>query len=278
MSSDTIRVVGYLDSSFLRFFAASLALHFLLFLLWPKSAIDTAANISIPVALLPIPEKVPERPPQPSVPSPSEKNRTDIRVPQQAPTRISKVPAIIGKKNSPTVEEKPAPSREKPPAEEEPKRQETAVPQEFQEKSLLAERPLPSVKDLLPSATWSSPEPRNHPSSKPIPLNTREPVYITYFGSIQRSIDAHWQYPELALQYGLQGRVVIEFTILSNGRIESLRLVRSSGSILLDEEALRAIRAAAPFPPIPQWIEPKPLLISAGMEYHDGRLNARLAR
>jgi protein TonB len=80
----------------------------------------------------------------------------------------------------------------------------------------------------------------------------------------------------LALQYGLQGRVIIEFTILFDGRIESVRLVRSSGSILLDEEALRAVRAAAPFPPIPQWIEPKPLLISAGMEYHDGRLNARL--
>ena len=248
-------------------------MHFLLLWLWPMSSIDMPADVSIPVALLPVPDKAPEKPHLASPPSP--KNRTGIRIPKEAPTRISKIPAIIAKKNSAIVEEKPVPRQEKP-ASEEPKQEEAAVPREIQEKPPVAERPLPTLKDLLPSVTWSSAEQTSKHGRKPIPLNTSEPRYITYFGSIQRSIDAHWQYPELALQYGLQGRVIIEFTILFDGRIESVRLVRSSGSILLDEEALRAVRAAAPFPPIPQWIEPKPLLISAGMEYHDGRLNARL--
>jgi len=47
---------------------------------------------------------------------------------------------------------------------------------------------------------------------------------------------------------------------------------------VLDEEAVRAITAAAPFPPIPPWIKQNPLFISASMEYHDNRLNYRFAR
>ncbi len=65
----------------------------------------------------------------------------------------------------------------------------------------------------------------------------------------------------------------LEFTIGGDGQLEQLRLMRSSGSQLLDEEAIRAIKAAAPFPPIPSWIRPNPLPISASMEYHDNRLN-----
>jgi outer membrane biosynthesis protein TonB len=47
---------------------------------------------------------------------------------------------------------------------------------------------------------------------------------------------------------------------------------------LLDNEALRAIKAAAPFPPIPTWIKSNPLRISATMEYRDSRLDSHLMR
>jgi protein TonB len=73
----------------------------------------------------------------------------------------------------------------------------------------------------------------------------------------------------------LQGTLVLEFTILGNGQLDGLRLVRSSGSDVLDQEGLRAVKAAAPFPPIPAWIKPNPLLISARMEYSDSRLHYR---
>jgi protein TonB len=65
----------------------------------------------------------------------------------------------------------------------------------------------------------------------------------------------------------------LEFTIGVGCQLEQLRMLRSSGSQLLDEEALRAIKAAAPFPPIPSWIKSVPLLITASMEYHDNRLH-----
>lgn len=140
--------------------------------------------------------------------------------------------------------------------------------EEYPEKAVIAERELPTVKQLLPPLYSSdSGSGRNR-----VPLETKEPQYISYFSSIKRSIDAHWKYPELALRYGLQGNLLVEFEILENGHLEGLRVIRSSGSALLDDEAVRAIRSAAPFAPIPRWIEQKPLPISARMEYHDGRL------
>ena len=138
------------------------------------------------------------------------------------------------------------------------------------EKSVVAERRLPTVKELLPPLTYSSTGGR---SSAAVSLNTHDPAYMSYFNRIKQAINQNWEYPELAKRYGLQGTLFLEFAVGANGQLEQLRLVRSSGSQLLDDEALRAIKAAAPFAPIPSWIKSIPLPISATMEYHDSRLN-----
>jgi len=134
---------------------------------------------------------------------------------------------------------------------------------------VVAERPLPSLRELLPPPSWSS----GSRDAGPVSLNTRDPIYVSYFNKIKHSIELQWEYPEVALRYGLQGRLSLEFAIASNGQLERLRILRSSGSQVLDEEALRAIKAASPFPPLPPWIRSNPLSISAFMEYHDNRLN-----
>jgi protein TonB len=139
-------------------------------------------------------------------------------------------------------------------------------------KSEAGERRLPTVKELLPPVTYSSSAGRN---GAPISLDTKDPVYLSYFNRIKLAIEQNWEYPELALRYGLQGRLSLEFSIGTNGQLEQLRIIRSSGSQLLDDEALRAIRSAAPFPPIPSWIKAAPVTVSASMEYNDNRLNYR---
>lgn len=83
------------------------------------------------------------------------------------------------------------------------------------------------------------------------PLNAPEIQYISYFASIKRKIELVWQYPYDAQVAGVQGNLVIHFVIGPTGQLESLALVQGSGSRLLDDEAVRAIRAAAPFDPIP---------------------------
>jgi protein TonB len=255
-----------------RFFALSLATHAVIVLMiYPlRAGAIRAQPETISVSLLP--------PSETAEPAP-------IRTPRTPPTRMSRAPSVVAKKDSRLSPNKPTSSRARVPAAPElppvtvdkpPENPRPAAPREQPlEETAIAERQLPTLKELLPSATWSSSSAR---ADMPISLNTNDPVYVTYFTKIKQLIETQWQYPEIALRYGLQGRLALQFMIGANGQLEQLRLVRSSGSQVLDEEAVRAIRAAAPFPPIPPWIKPNPLLISASMEYHDNRLNYRFAR
>jgi protein TonB len=255
--------VTLLNTSLSRFFALSIAIHIsvLVWLIVKAQPLSrTPPPESIAVSLLPPAEK---------------RNQAPTRTPKAAPaTRAAKVPTSVAKNERAVSKEIAAPPREKPFTGER-SYDEPAPREPIQEKTVVAERTLPTLKDLLPSVTYSS---SNERASSPISLNTKDPLYVSYFNKIKQSIEQRWEYPEMALRYGLQGRLALEFTITGGGQLEGLRLIRSSGSLLLDEEALRAIKAAAPFPPIPSWIKPVPLLISASMEYHDSRLNYRFSR
>jgi len=168
--------------------------------------------------------------------------------------------------------ETPLVPREVPPPQE-PKREEPQPPprERIPDKATVVERSLPTLKDLLPPVGWSD----DRRGEAPIHLDTKNPQYVTYFNTIKRAIETVWQYPELALKYGLQGKLLLEFSVLGNGDLEAAKIVRSSGSNLLDDEALRAVRAAAPFGPIPPWIGRNRIEIVASFEYLDNRLNYR---
>ena len=87
-----------------------------------------------------------------------------------------------------------------------------------------------------------------------------------------------WRYPGSRSDMDCWRRLLLEFSILGNGDIESAKIIRSSGSNLLDEEALRAVKAAAPFGPIPPWLGKNRIDIVASFEYLDNRLNYRFMR
>lgn len=76
------------------------------------------------------------------------------------------------------------------------------------------------------------------------------------FGAYNRGIFAaitqQKRYPRAARKLGLEGRVIVVVTIDKQGALaEPPRVHTSSGHEILDEDALRAVRAAAPFPPLP---------------------------
>jgi TonB family protein len=125
--------------------------------------------------------------------------------------------------------------------------------------------------DIDVSDYWLSPE------GGWISLNTKDPTYVSYFNDLIKTIEQNWEYPELALRYGLQGKLSLRFTIATGGQIEQLRVSRSTGSSVLDLEAVRAIKTAAPFPPIPPWIKP-PLPILADMEYEAQSRSVKIGR
>lgn len=83
-------------------------------------------------------------------------------------------------------------------------------------------------------------------------LNAPEIQYISYFAGIKRKIELVWQYPYDAQIAGIQGDLVAEFVVGRDGRLASVELVQGSGQKILDDEAIGAIRKAAPYDPIPK--------------------------
>jgi protein TonB len=259
--------VTFLNTTLIRFFCISIALHIVFFsFMHLRSRVKITPQDRITVALLPAPDQDQGAPKATQNIREARSSTKTVRAARKESPVIQKrrvspeTPAQTDLGREPPIAAMPAPA---------------PAHQPIHEKTVIAERELPTVKDLLPPLTWSS---SNSRVSSAVSLNTKDPVFVTYFNRIKQSIESQWEYPELALRYGLQGKLSLEFTIANDGQLAQLRLIRSSGSQLLDEEAIRAIKAAAPFPPIPSWIKLNPLPISASMEYHDNRVDYRFTR
>jgi periplasmic protein TonB len=61
----------------------------------------------------------------------------------------------------------------------------------------------------------------------------------------------HLAYPSMAKKMGWEGRVTISFVIMESGRAESLRVARSSGYTILDDNVVETIKEVQPFPKPP---------------------------
>lgn len=72
-----------------------------------------------------------------------------------------------------------------------------------------------------------------------------------YPGLVRRKLSRSLRYPRSARRKGLTGEVTVGFTVQSSGAATGARIVRSSGSPILDRAALETVGRAAPFPRIP---------------------------
>ncbi len=72
------------------------------------------------------------------------------------------------------------------------------------------------------------------------------------YGAIRNRIHDRLNYPGLARRRGWSGRIEVLFRVATDGSLIDAEIVRSSGYPLLDRQALKAIKKAAPFSPPPQ--------------------------
>lgn len=89
-------------------------------------------------------------------------------------------------------------------------------------------------------------------SKEPYQVNTEDLQYLSYIAQIQRMLELIWKYPKAAGELGQQGQTVIKIVILDDGTLQVAQLMESSGYRLLDNEALRAVKALAPYAPLPK--------------------------
>lgn len=75
-----------------------------------------------------------------------------------------------------------------------------------------------------------------------------------YWRHVQAKIFPLWEhaFPKWAALEMLQGRVIIEVTILPDGSLSSAQIKRPSGIAEFDQNCLKAVQRAAPFDPFPR--------------------------
>jgi protein TonB len=79
-----------------------------------------------------------------------------------------------------------------------------------------------------------------------------EPATVSnYPGNVASTLRRALRYPLEAAGRRLKGEVLVAFTVLADGNVSRIRVVRSSGSPILDMAAVETVRRVAPFPAIP---------------------------
>jgi len=82
-------------------------------------------------------------------------------------------------------------------------------------------------------------------------LDTEQDLLISFFKRFRTNIYNVWNYPESARLREEEGRCLLRITVSRQGTIDDVELLESSGSYILDEEAMRAVRKGAPYGPLP---------------------------
>lgn len=70
----------------------------------------------------------------------------------------------------------------------------------------------------------------------------------SYLARVAAHLNRHKKYPKTSRRAGEEGRVDVALTVFSDGSVDSVRIVKSSGFSELDAEALRMVERATPFP------------------------------
>jgi periplasmic protein TonB len=166
--------------------------------------------------------------------------------PQQPVEHIEEKPKSEEKLVAKPVEEPPPEIKPLPNPEValSPPRQEVTSPQR-QEQRMPA--PTTSAPQAIPEQTAALPA---APTQGQLTPNTSSAV-PTWKSQMLALLERNKRYPESAQSRHQQGTARVFFSLDRQGRVVASRIVRSSGTDALDEEALALLRRAQPFPAPP---------------------------
>jgi len=191
-------------------------------------------------------------------------------------TREARAPAVGQQQQQPQRPTPPAQPKNPPPAPEPPKRARTLAkrgatpdsnvtpepPKKQSEKAVQAPPRIP-LSNLMPSTMALAQLSRDFQREKrmkqmlsreaDVPINTREAKFAPYAQALVRALEEQWrpgkanyeQFPEDAR------RALMRVTIENNGELGGVEILRPSPIPQINESAVQAIHAAAPFRPLP---------------------------
>ena len=92
------------------------------------------------------------------------------------------------------------------------------------------------------------------PRRKFISASTREYAYAAYMRAWVARVEriGNLNYPDEARNRALTGNLVLTVAVRRDGTLERIDIIQPSGQRVLDEAAMRIVRLAAPFSPLPE--------------------------
>jgi TonB family protein len=125
-----------------------------------------------------------------------------------------------------------------------------------------------------------SPYPTEETPTKPYHIESRFPAaafvilwaMISFAGTVYSNVE---RLTNLGRPPSQATIIISDPTILKDGRLEEVRLIRSSGLNILDEEGIQAVKAASPFNPFPSNIANQKLFIDADFDLFSQRAVSR---
>ena len=156
------------------------------------------------------------------------------------------------KEPDPVADPPPKPKFKPPPRKTPPKREGLPAPDARKSRRKPKATPVPG------GASSATPGLELAPVGPGVPGGTDEHG-DWYWAGVQRKIWMNWRQQ---IQTGQARPVSVQFTILRDGSVTGIRVVRRSGAALLDLAAQRAVLAAAPFAPLPARYEIGPIQVN----------------
>lgn len=112
---------------------------------------------------------------------------------------------------------------------------------------------------------------RGTAKEKDLTFDVPEFHYRGYMRKLKEKIESIWNYPKGAARRGISGDLYIRFSIKRNGSLGVVELIRTSGYKDLDKAAMRALRDAEPYWPLPDDWKGNELSITGHFIYLIGR-------
>jgi protein TonB len=107
----------------------------------------------------------------------------------------------------------------------------------------------------------------NKPADSSVTFDTAGARHWGYMQRLKERIEYVWEYPPEAASKGIYGDLVIRFVIKKDGELGAVELVRTSGWRDLDRAAMRSLKDAAPYWPLPEEWETESLTVTGHFIY-----------
>ena len=105
--------------------------------------------------------------------------------------------------------------------------------------------------------------------SVPVSANNEDPVHLVgekrvpkpLIMLLGKALTAHLKYPKTAVDFNIRGTAFISFVIHPDGSVTDVKLVQTSGTGVLDNEALESVAAISPVKNVNQYLQEAEYLV-----------------